>query len=58
MRDGEWKMIVKGDRVQLFNLANDIGEQRNLVAEHPKRAEMMREAIRRWKDETKYRPLQ
>lgn len=56
MRDGPWKMITKGDRVQLFHLGRDSGEQDNLVESESERASSMRAAIDRWKEETAYRP--
>ena len=58
MRDGPWKMIVKGDRAQLFHLGRDSGEQDNLVESESGRAASMRAAIDRWKEETAYRPAQ
>ncbi len=51
MRDGNWKMIVKGDNVQLFDLSKDIAEQTNLAEEHPERAKEMKQAIEKWKGE-------
>ena len=54
MRDGDWKMIIKEERIQLFNLAKDINEQTNLVDQYPDRAEAMRKAIEQWKQDTKY----
>jgi arylsulfatase A-like enzyme len=52
MRDGSWKMIVKGNRVELYDLENDIGETRSLVEKHPERARRMKDAIESWKSET------
>ena len=52
MRDGKWKLVLdaKGMRgVGLYNLADDLGEQTNLAAKHPRRAEQMRAAIEAWK---------
>ena len=51
MRDGNWKMIVKGDNVQLFDLAKDRGETENVVSKHPQRAQRMQAAIAAFKDE-------
>lgn len=56
MREGDWKMIVKQDNVQLFNLANDIGERRNVAAQFPDRAAAMQADIARWKSETNVQP--
>jgi arylsulfatase A-like enzyme len=37
IRQGNWKLIefYETDEVELYDLSNDIGEQRNLVLEHP-----------------------
>ncbi|MAD81224.1 MAG: N-acetylgalactosamine-6-sulfate sulfatase [Planctomycetaceae bacterium] len=51
MRDGSWKMIVKMDRVELYDLSKDIGESTNLVAQHAERAAAMKLAIETWKKE-------
>jgi arylsulfatase A len=55
MRDGDWKSIVKGDRHELYNLAGDLGETKNLVEKHPERAAKMAAAIAAWK--TRVRPV-
>ena len=49
MRRGDWKMIVKGDDVQLYNLKNDPKETTNVAAEHPEIAGSMRQAIERFR---------
>jgi arylsulfatase A-like enzyme len=49
MRDGAWKMIIKGDKKELYNLETDLGETTNLVGAHPDRAAQMATAIGRWK---------
>ncbi len=53
MRQGEWKMIVKGDRRELYNLESDPGEKTNLVEDFPQRAESMAEAIENWKKDVR-----
>ncbi len=52
MRDGNWKMIVKGDNVQLFDLAKDVGETTNVAELHQQRAKVMRNEIDAWKERT------
>ena len=52
MRDGDWKMIVKEDRVQLYDLSKDIGETTNLAEQFPDRTASMRAENERWKAET------
>lgn len=56
VRDGDWKMIVKGDRVQLFDLSQDIGERKNLAATKPDRSRALRSAIEAWKKQVAWRP--
>ncbi len=51
MREGNWKMIISSKKFELYNLGSDIAERNNLVETHPKRAESMRAAIEKWKQE-------
>lgn len=43
MRQGDWKLIYwhPDQRFELFNLANDIGEEHNLATAEPKRVKTM-----------------
>lgn len=50
MRRGDWKMIVKGDDVQLFNLENDLKETTNVSAVNLKVTASMRKAIEGFKE--------
>ena len=50
LRDGPWKMIVKKGKAQLYDLRTDIGERKDIVDEHPKRAKEMRASIKKWAD--------
>lgn len=43
IRDGDWKLIVLGDKRQLFNLADDPNETTNLAERHPKRVAALHE---------------
>jgi uncharacterized spore protein YtfJ len=49
MRRGQWKMIVKEDIVQLFNLKNDIKETTNVAKQHPEIVKSMQQAIDEFK---------
>lgn len=49
LRRGDWKMIVKGDDVRLYNLKNDLAETTNVAADQPEVAGPMREAIEEFK---------
>jgi arylsulfatase A-like enzyme len=53
IRVGDWKLIEfyeLGD-AELYNLAADPGEQKNLAAEEPNRLQELREKLRHWQDE-------
>ncbi|MEX1113998.1 MAG: sulfatase [Akkermansiaceae bacterium] len=51
IRKGEWKLLVRAQRgkvdagMMLFNLAEDVGEQRNLAAEKPELVDEMRQRM-------------
>ena len=51
IRDGDWKFVehYDDDQVQLFNLANDIGESRNLASSEPARAAALRQKLQAWR---------
>lgn len=46
LRQGDWKLIVKGGVPELYNLAEDIHEDNNIAAEHPAIVENMIKIIR------------
>jgi arylsulfatase A-like enzyme len=50
MREGDWKFIVHYDtaKPELYNLASDPGERRNLAARHSDRATAMHEHLNAW----------
>lgn len=55
--DGEWKLIRFADRpAQLFNLARDEGEQRDLAARFPERVFALFKRLHEW-ELTQQRPL-
>lgn len=52
LREGEWKLtfgpdpkVPQGGEYQLYNLAEDLGETRNLAAKHPDRVAGMRQRM-------------
>lgn len=49
LRSGPWKMIVKGEDHQLYNLDDDPGEMNNIVEKHPNQASKMLKAIEEFK---------
>lgn len=51
MRDGKWKLVVRGKggpSVGLYDLSKDIGEQNDLAGEFPERVTQMRSGITAW----------
>ncbi|GAB4420733.1 MAG: sulfatase [Bryobacter sp.] len=51
MREGNWKLIefYEDSRLELFNLAEDPGETKNLAKREAKRAAAMREKLEQWR---------
>lgn len=45
VRRGDWKLIVKSGRCELYNLAEDIHEDNNVSAEHPDKVEELKALI-------------
>jgi arylsulfatase A-like enzyme len=52
IRQGDYKLIERFDdgSVELYDLANDIGEKKNLATEMSDRATQMRGKLRAWRD--------
>jgi arylsulfatase A-like enzyme len=55
IRAGDWKLMefFEDGRLELYNLREDIGEQRNLAAETPEKAKQLQERLARWRAEVK-----
>ncbi len=53
IRQGDWKLIefFEDGALELYNLANDIGESKNLAARHPDRAKALHAALKSWRKE-------
>ena len=51
VRDGAWKLVERYEdgRFELYNLAEDAGEQRNLAAKEPERVLQLRDALAAWR---------
>lgn len=47
LRQGDWKMVVKRGKPELYNLAEDIHEDNDVAAQHPDRVAKMVDIIRR-----------
>lgn len=54
VRSGDYKLIwfFEDNRLELYNLAEDIGERHNLVDENPQKAQTLHQQLKRWIDKT------
>lgn len=54
VREGDWKLMefLEDGHAELYNLADDFGESRNLEAVHPQIAHNLLEKLHNWKKET------
>ena len=55
IREGQWKLIqfFEDDRVELYDLAQDIGEQNNLAEQHPDIRDRMLKSLQQWRQDLK-----
>ena len=53
VREGKWKLLhfLEDDRLELYNLEDDIGETNNLAGAMPQKAEALKEKLHRWRRE-------
>ena len=53
MRSGDWKLIhfYDGDRVELYNLKDDVSESHDLATERPDVVKRLRAKLNAWLDE-------
>ena len=53
VRAGDYKLIewYEDGQVELYNLSDDLGEQKNLAATHPEKAAELRRMLHSWRDE-------
>ena len=60
IREGDFKLVERYEdgRVHLYNLADDIGEQNDLAAQHPQQVSEMRERLHKWYEEVDAKFLQ
>jgi arylsulfatase A-like enzyme len=54
IRIGDWKLIehFEDRRIELYNLADDIGESRNLATSNPTKAEELHARLTSWQKST------
>ncbi|MBS1789780.1 MAG: sulfatase [Acidobacteria bacterium] len=48
IRKGNWKMFMAADHIWLFDLSNDLSEQKNLAAQHPEIVEQLKKDFAHW----------
>ena len=50
VREGEWKLLCEydGSNAELYHLAADPAEKRNVASEHPERVERLTKAVIQW----------
>jgi arylsulfatase A-like enzyme len=53
IRCGDWKLIefFEDDRLELYDLRNDLGETHNLAASRPDKAKELHDQLRAWREE-------
>ena len=51
VRDGDWKLIewYEGNRVELYNLKDDLGEQHNLATAQPEKVQALLAKLQAWR---------
>ena len=51
VREGKWKLVMTGKKVELYDLPADLGESRNLAKDHPEVVEELRgKSAAYWKE--------
>lgn len=48
VRQGPWKLVVKGKRIELFNLDEDLGERNDVANVQRRRVAQLRDALTAW----------
>ena len=48
VRQGPWKLRVQGKKVELYNLAEDLGEKKDLAQIRPERLKMLEDELSAW----------
>lgn len=56
-RNGPWKLVTRATRAELFNLADDIGEQRDLAAARPEMLRQLQGELAAWENDVATSPL-
>ncbi len=51
IRRSRWKLVRTDEGIELFDLENDLQEQRNLAADHPERVAKLEDALSAWEQD-------
>jgi arylsulfatase A-like enzyme len=51
IRSGNWKLVAEKDRIELFDLEEDLSETTDLAAKHPKVVSELKDKYNAWLDE-------
>jgi arylsulfatase A len=53
IRDGDWKLVEQYEdgSLELYNLADDVGETTSLAAKEPEKAEELRRKLHQWREQ-------
>ncbi|CAA6696519.1 MULTISPECIES: sulfatase [unclassified Lentimonas] len=52
VREGDWKLLAyRSGTLKLYNIANDIGEQKDLAATHPEKVDQLVKKLKAWEKE-------
>jgi len=51
MRKGQWKLLVMGNKTSLYNLAEDLGEQKDLASARPEMVRKLQAELSAWERE-------
>ncbi|MEM1443457.1 MAG: sulfatase/phosphatase domain-containing protein, partial [Verrucomicrobiota bacterium] len=59
IREGDWKLIefLAQDRVELYDLAADIGEENDISTDHPDTVASLRKTLETWRDDVGAEPM-
>ena len=49
VREGNWKLIIRKGKTELFDLSKDVSEKHNLARKHPEKVRQLTQLITRWK---------
>jgi arylsulfatase A-like enzyme len=56
VRQGDWKLLLDGDDLLLFNLRSDVGERQDLAASRPDLVAKLFPLIQKWNEEVDAKP--